>query len=257
MARVFAITGASSGLGRALALEYAAPGVALALIGRDEARLEGVAEHARRKGADVRLGQIDVRDRAAMSEFLLAFDAATPIDCLIAGAGVTLVTPAAGAVEDLTKSADLFDVNWNGVMNALAPVAPRMRIRRAGQIALFGSIAAFAPPPDSPSYAASKAAIVAFGLATRALYHADGVWISVVCPGFVETTMANSYECVKPLQMGAEEAARRIRRGLERRKAIIAFPWPLYLAACLQQWLPDPLRRRAMLMFRATARPQI
>ena len=256
MARVFAVTGASSGLGRALALEYAAPGVALALIGRDEARLEGVAEQARRKGADVRLGQIDVRDRAAMSEFLLALDAATPIDCLIASAGVTLVTPAAGAVEDLTKSADLFDVNWNGVMNTLAPVVPRMRRRGAGQIALFSSIAAFAPPPDSPSYAASKAAIVAFALATRALYHADGVSVSVVCPGFVDTNMANSFESVKPLQISAEDAARRIRRGLARRKAIIPFPWPLYLAARLQQWLPDPLRRRAMLMFRATARPR-
>ena len=199
MTRVIAITGASSGLGRALALEYAAPGVALALIGRDAGRLEEVAAQARAKGAEVRLGQIDVRDRAAMSEFLLAFDAATPIDCLIASAGVTMVTPAAGAVEDLTKSADLFDVNLNGVMNTLAPIAPRMRLRRAGQIALFGSIAAFAPPPDSPSYAASKAAIVAFGLATRALYHADGVSVSVVCPGFVDTPMTGSYDSVKPL----------------------------------------------------------
>src|SRR5271166_206591 len=140
MARVFAITGASSGLGRALALEYAAPGVALALIGRDEARLEGVAEHARRKGADVRLGQIDVRDRAAMSEFLLAFDAATPIDCLIAGAGVTLVTPAAGAVEDLTKSADLFDGIWTGYAGPLSRRwrldqrrLPRLRRNHHGQ----------------------------------------------------------------------------------------------------------------------------
>src|SRR5208337_819397 len=166
MARVFAITGASSGLGRALTLEYAAPGVALALIGRDANRLEEAAAKARAKGADVRVGRIDVRDRAAMSEFLLATDAATPIDCLLACAGVTMVTPTDGAVEDLTKSADLFDVNVNGVMNTLAPIAPLMRARRAGQIVLFGSIAAFAPPPDSPSYAASKAAIVAFALAT-------------------------------------------------------------------------------------------
>src|SRR5208337_1687000 len=236
MARVFAITGASSGLGRALTLEYAAPGVALALIGRDANRLEEAAAKARAKGADVRVGKIDVRDRAAMSEFLLAIDAATPIDCLIASAGVTMVTPAVGAVEDLTKSAELFDVNLNGAMNALAPVAPRMRRRGAGQIALFGSLAAFAPPPDSPSYAASKAAIVAFALATRALYHGDGVSVSVVCPGFVETPMANSFESPKPFLMSAEDAARRIRRGLEKKKAVIAFPWPLYLAARLQQW---------------------
>ena len=103
MARVIAITGASSGLGRALALEYGAPGVALALIGRDAARLEATAAEVRAKGAEVRLGVIDVRDCAAMSAFLLEMNSATPIDCLIASAAVSMVTPAAGAVEDLTQ----------------------------------------------------------------------------------------------------------------------------------------------------------
>ena len=78
MTRVIVITGASSGLGRALALEYAAPEVTLALIGRDASRLEEVAARARARGASVSVGKIDVRDRAAMSEFLLAVDAATP-----------------------------------------------------------------------------------------------------------------------------------------------------------------------------------
>jgi short-subunit dehydrogenase len=255
--RTIAITGASSGLGRALAIEYAAPGVTIAVIGRDAKRLGEVAAAARQRGARVCVGQIDVRDAAAMREFLLDFDAAAPIDCMITSAGISMVTPAHGAVEDLTRSAELFDVNLNGVMNALAPVAPLMRRRRGGQIALFGSVAAFAPPPDSPSYAASKAAIVAFGLATRALYHADGVSVSVVCPGFVDTPMTDSFDSAKPFLISAEDAARRIRRGLEQRKAIIAFPWPLYLAARLQQWLPDALRRRAMLVLRAVARPQV
>jgi hypothetical protein len=67
--------------------------------------------------------------------------------------------------------------------------------------------------------------------------------------------MTGSYDIMKPFLIGAEDAARRIRRGLERRKAVIAFPWQLYVAARLQQLLPDPLRRRAMLMYRATARP--
>ncbi len=76
MTRVIAITGASSGLGRALALEYSAPGVVLALIGRDALRLEEAAAQARAKGASVRIGKIDVRDRAALRAFLLAIDAA-------------------------------------------------------------------------------------------------------------------------------------------------------------------------------------
>jgi short-subunit dehydrogenase len=256
MTRGIVITGASSGLGRALSLEYAAPGVTLGLMGRNAARLEEVAALARTRGAAVRAGAIDVRDRAAMTEFLLAFDSAASIDCLIASAGVTMVTPAVGGVEDLTKSGELFDVNLNGVMNTIAPIAPLMRRRRAGQIALFGSMAAFAPPPDSPSYAASKAALVAFALATRALYRADGVSVSVICPGFVDTPMTDSYASWKPFLITAEDAARRIRRGLERRKAVIAFPLPVYLAARIQQLLPEPLRSLAMLTFRATERPR-
>jgi short-subunit dehydrogenase len=255
--RVIAITGASSGLGRALALEYAKPGVILALIARNPDRLGEAAAQAQGKGALVKVGRIDVRDRVAMSAFLLEVDAATPIDCLIASAGVSMVTPGHGEVDDLARSADLFDVNLNGALNALAPVAPLMRRRRAGQIALFGSIAAFAPPPDCASYAASKAALFAFALATRALYLADGVSVSVVCPGFVDTPMTDAYESAKPFLMGADEAARRIRRGLERRKAVIAFPRRLYLLARASQFLPDPLRRRAMLAFRATAKSKV
>ena len=255
MPRAIVITGASKGLGRALAIEYAAPGVALALMGRDAAGLAEVAERAKAKGAHVRIGRMDVRDRDAMRAFLVAVDEAEPTDCVIAAAGVTMVAPRAGAVEDLTRSEDLFAVNLNGVMNTLAPLAPRMRARRTGQIALFGSIAAFAPPPDSPSYAASKAAIVAFALATRASYDAAGVSVSVVCPGFVDTAMTRSYDSLKPFPLSAEEAARRIRRGLERRQATIAFPRRLYYAARLQQLLPEPLRRRLMLAFRATTRP--
>ncbi|HTR15380.1 MAG TPA: SDR family NAD(P)-dependent oxidoreductase [Roseiarcus sp.] len=257
MTKNIIITGASSGLGRALALEYAAPSRVLGLLGRDEHRLHETAERVRRKGAVAQTASIDVRDRDGMRSFLLDFDAAAPIDLLIASAGVTMVTPAPGEVEDLTKSPELFEVNVGGVMNTLAPVAPLMRRRRAGQIAVFGSIAAFAPPPDSPSYAASKAALVAFALATRALYRADGVSISVVCPGFVDTPMAASYSSWKPLSMSAEQAAKRIRRGLDRRKAIIAFPLPLYVAARLQQWLPDSLRIRTMLRYRAAARAAV
>ena len=252
--RAIVVTGASRGLGRALALEYAAPGVSLALIGRDFARLGQVAEAARGKGAAVRIGAIDVRDRQAMHDFLIAADDADPTDGIIASAGVTMVTPYVGGVEDLTRSQALFDVNLNGVMNTLAPLAPRMRARRRGQIAVFGSIAAFAPPPDSPTYAASKAAMLAFGLATRALYHPDGVSVSVVCPGFVDTDMTRSFDSIKPFQITEADAARRIRRGLDRRRAVIAFPRRLYYAARFQQILPDWLSRRILMRFRATAR---
>nr|WP_272884895.1 SDR family NAD(P)-dependent oxidoreductase [Candidatus Rhodoblastus alkanivorans] len=251
--RNIVITGASSGLGAALAREYAAPGVSLALIGRDLARLDRVAADSRQKGAKVWTAAIDVRDRAALGAFLLECDASAPLDGLILCAGVTSVTPSPGEVEDLDGAAELFDVNLGGAINAMAPIAPLMRRRRAGRIALFGSIAAFAPPPDCPSYAASKAALVAFGLATRTLYQADNVSVSVVCPGFVDTPMTSSYVSWKPFLVSSEKAARLIRRGLDRRKAIIAFPWPLYFAARLQQFLPQGVGARVLLRHRAFA----
>jgi len=254
MAINIVISGASSGLGRALALEYAKPGVTLGLLARNEDRLRETAAQVVLRGGVARIGLVDVRDRFALRDFLLHFDAHAPIDSLIASAGVTLVTPAVGSVEDLEAAASLFEVNLVGAMNMLAPVAPLMRARRSGRIAVFSSLAAFAAPPDSPSYAASKAALLAFGLATRALYRSDGVKVSVVCPGFVNTPMTDSYTSWKPLMVSPEQAARRIRRGLDRGEAIIAFPTLLYWAARCQALLPEPMRTAALMRFRAFAR---
>jgi short-subunit dehydrogenase len=199
------ITGASSGLGEALALEYAAPGATLGLIGRDRDRL----------------------------------------------AGVSSVTRADGEPEDLLAAKALFDINIGGVMNTIAPLAPLMRRRRAGQIAIVSSIGAFAPTPDAASYSASKIALVNFALATRELYRAEGVCVSVVCLGFVDTPMSRALVSWKPGLMTAEDAARRIRRGLERRKAVIAFPLFLYFLARAQQSLPLSLQGALLMAFRA------
>jgi short-subunit dehydrogenase len=256
MARSIVISGASSGIGRALALEYAAPGVTLGLIGRNEARLADIANRSREKGAIVHAAALDVRDRAAIGSFLLALDAASPIDCMIANAGIAMGTTPDGEVEDLSKVGELFEVNLNGVLNTIAPIAPVMRRRGAGQIALMSSLAAFAPLPDGAAYSASKAAIVAFGLATRQRYRAEGVSVSVICPGYVVTPMSDAYLGWKPFLISAEDAARRIRRGLERRKAIIAFPLALYVAARVQQLLPEPLRRLGLAAFHATGQPR-
>jgi short-subunit dehydrogenase len=251
------ITGASSGIGQALALEYAAPGVALALVGRNQERLADIAERAGAKGAAATTAMIDVRDSAAMSAFLLAFDDEAPVDCVIASAGITSVTrKGEQPEEDFLRSKDVFDVNLGGVVNAIAPLAPRMRRRRSGQIGLISSIAAFAPLPDQAVYSASKAALVALALAIRPLYLRDGVSVSAVCPGYVDTPMVASFTGLRPGQMTAAQAARRIRRGLDRRKAIIAFPLTLYLGARVQQWLPAALREPIMLAFQARKKPE-
>ena len=185
-----------------------------------------------------------------------SYDAAAPIDCVIANAGVAMGTTPDGEAEDLSKAMDLFAVNLMGVLNTIAPVVPAMRRRGSGQIAVVSSLAAFAPLPDGATYSASKAALVAFALATRERYRSDGVSVSAICPGFVVTPMSEAYRGWKPFLVSAEDAARRIRRGLERRKAIIAFPLPLYVAARAQQLLPERLRRFGLSAFRAYGQPR-
>jgi short-subunit dehydrogenase len=246
------ITGASSGLGRALALEYAAPGITLALIGRDKNRLLAIAEVAQKRGASVSTASLDVRDTEGMREFLLALDRQAPVDCVIANAGVSSVTSVDGEPEDLERAKEVFDINIGGVLNTpRAPGPPLRPPRRAGNIAIVSSINAFAPTPDAASYSASKIALVNFAIATRALYRSDGVSVSLICPGFVDTPMSRALVSWKPGLLTAEVAARRIRRGLDKRRAVIAFPLFLYFLARAQQSLPLSLQGPLMMAFRA------
>jgi short-subunit dehydrogenase len=125
-----------------------------------------------------------------------------------------------------------------------------MRERRRGRIVFLSSIAALAPLPDAAAYSASKAALLAYGLAMRERLRDDGIRVNVVCPGFVTTPMAADYLGWKPFEISPEDAAQRIVRGLARDRAVIAFPWPLVFAARLQQMLPERLRRLGASAFR-------
>ena len=118
-----------------------------------------------------------------------------------------------------------------------------------GQIAIVSSIVGFRDMPGTPAYSASKAAVKAYGEALRGWLAADGIKVSVVCPGFVRTRMTDNNPYPMPLIIDPDKAARIIRRGLERNKARIVFPWPMHLAALLLAVLPpawtDPLLTRA------------
>ncbi len=251
-----AITGASSGLGRALAVEYAAPGVVLHLLGRNPTRLEETAGLARQKGAEIRMAAIDVRDSTAMSNFLWDGDASAPIDCLIANAGITHGSHPDGGLEDFASIQGIMDVNFGGALNSLLPLIGPMRQRRRGQIVLVSSLAAFAPQADGVGYAASKAALFALAMSLRDALRHEGLSVHSICPGYVDTPMSARYLGWKPLLMSAERAARRIRAGVARDKAVVAFPLPLYFAARVQQILPGPLRRIGMGCFRYKISPE-
>lgn len=233
------ITGASSGIGAALAKLYAGPGVSLHLSGRDAERLRAVGEACRGRGASVHEAVVDVRDRAAMAAWIQAADDARPLDLVIANAGIA--ASGAASKDDEARIRDIFAVNLDGVLNTVLPILPRLRQRRSGQIAVISSIAGYRGVPGSPAYSASKVAVKAWGEALRGRHARDGIRVSVVCPGFVVSRMTAENTFAMPLLMEAEPAAAIIRRGLERNRPRITFPWPMAVGAWLFMALPPRL----------------
>jgi short-subunit dehydrogenase len=217
------ITGASSGIGEALALEYAAPGVALALSGRDAERLKAVAEACRARGAAVDAARIDVVDRDAVAAWLTRFDDAHPVDLLIANAGVS-IDKDNSSLDDFSIVRETMAVNVDGVFNTVEPLIGRMMGRRRGQIALVSSLASFIGLPYSASYNASKAAVRVWGESIRYVLKKHGVGVSVICPGFVISRLTASAPFPMPFLMTPAQAAAIIRRGLARNRPRIAFP---------------------------------
>jgi len=240
------ITGASSGIGENLALAYAAPGVRLAITGRDEARLAGVAERCRGAGATVTAARVDAADRKAMADWLRGIDAATPIDLMIANAGIASGTPEGREDPDLARRT--FDVNLTGVLNSLQPLIEPMIARKRGQLVIMSSLASFRGFAGSAAYCASKAAVRVWGEGMRNELARHGVEVNVVCPGFVVSRMTAVNKFHMPFLMETGRAAAIIKRGLARNKSRISFPWPMSAALWLLATLPaawtDPFMRR-------------
>jgi short-subunit dehydrogenase len=249
VSRTVVITGASSGIGKALALRYARDKAVLGLLGRSSARLHDVADQCRRLGAAVQTATLDIRARSEMEQWLQNFDANAPIDVLIANAGVMAGRLADADIESSTASYALMETNVLGVLNSIQPVLPRMMARHRGQIGIVSSIAAFVPLPDAPSYCGSKSAVLTYGLALRSALRQSGIGVSVICPGYVVTPMMQQESGRKPFAMAPESAADLIVRGLERNRSIIAFPFLFALITRLGGLLPDSVRRWTMPRF--------
>lgn len=233
------ITGASSGIGAALAQAYAAPDVRLVLGGRNPERLNAVARACRDAGATVAARIADVTDRTAMTEWVTAEDAVRPLDLVIANAGISAGT--GGGTEPPEQTRAIFAVNVDGVLNTVLPALECMRPRRAGQIGIVSSVAGFRGFPGAPAYCASKAAVKVWGEGLRGWLASEGIGVSVILPGFVETGMTAANAFPMPFLMPSDRAARIIQRGLTRNRGRIAFPWPTVAAAWLAGALPDAL----------------
>jgi short-subunit dehydrogenase len=252
MAQRIVITGASSGIGKALALRYAREGASLGLLGRDKDRLEAVAVECRALGAEVETGAIDVRSRAKLMQWIVDFDRVVPVDLVIANAGVMEGTPPGGQIEPPDAAYALMETNVLGLLNTVQPLLPAMMARGRGQVALISSIAGFVPLADSPSYSASKAAVLSYGLSLRDLLLPHGVGVCVICPGYISTPMMHRENGPKPFVMTADKAAELIARGIDRNKPMVVIPRFFGTMTRISGLLPERVRRWSSKSFRFT-----
>ncbi len=228
------ITGASSGIGEALALAYAKPGVRLSLSGRDPMRVAAVGEACRQKGATADSTVMDATDHTAMVAWIRACDHAQPLDLVIANAGIS-----GGLGESMDVTRRIFAVNIDGVANTVLPAVELFRARRRGQIAIVSSLAGFRGIGGSPAYCASKAAVKVWGEGLRNSLAIENIGVSVICPGFVVSRMTDVNKFPMPFLMSAEKATGIIQRGLAANKGRIAFPWPMLFGVWLLAAMPD------------------
>lgn len=238
-----AITGASSGLGRALAVALASPGAVVHLSGRDPARLAETARLVRARAAEATETLLDVRETAAVAAWIAR---AGPLDLVIANAGVSGGT-AGGTAESAAQIRTMVETNVSGVINTVLPAIGLMRDQVPqpdgvrGRIAVIASIAAFVPAPGAPTYCASKAFADAWTVASAETLAREGILLTSVCPGYVATPMTESNPFPMPGLMSAERAAAIILRGVARGRRRVVFPWWLGLAARMAGLLPARL----------------
>ena len=229
------ITGASSGLGAALARAYAAPGVHLHLGARRADLLAAVAESCRDKGADVSERTIDVTGADDMAAWIGQAHQTRALDLVIANAGISGGT--SGGPESGAQVRAIFAVNVDGVFNTVLPAIPLLAGGR-GQVGIMASLA------GHRAYCGSKAAVKVWGEGLRGDLAAQGIGVSVIMPGFVTTPMTAVNDFAMPFLMSPERAAAIIMRGLARNRPRIAFPAPTSFIAWLLGALPPAITDR-------------
>lgn len=243
--QVAVITGASSGIGWALAKVLAAAGCKVGLVARRQEQLVALAGEIQQTGGVVALAAADVAQRQQTLDAIQEVAAKLgPVDLLIANAGVgapTVLEPF--NVHDVEK---MFRVNVLGVVYAIEAVLPGMLQRGRGHLAAVSSLAAYKGLPGESGYTSSKAAVNNFMEGLRIQLRGRGIAVTTICPGFVKTPMTEVNQFKMPFLLEADEAARRIVRALAQRKKVFNFPWQMSLLMKLTACLPDWMVARVM-----------
>ena len=229
--KVVLLTGASSGIGRGLALELARRGAKLGLVARRSELLQEIAGEIsagrdNEDATDVLLFTADVQDAEAMRAAALQLSTAFgKIDVLIANAGTGVTNP--GAEFDVAKLAAVVNINLIGAANSVAAVLPEMISRGSGHLVVMSSLAAYRGLPKSAAYCASKAGVSSMFESFRLDLEPRGIDVTIIHPGFIKTPLTAGRQAQLPWLMEVDEAVNRILRAVEKRKKSYAFPWQL------------------------------
>lgn len=244
------LTGASSGIGRAMAIEYGKHGARLLLIARRADLLTEVAQAATAAGGSAITLAADVTDpelpARALAEAERAFGG---IDAIIMNAGIGY--PAFADQFNAAQTEEVMAVNYVSVVRMLAAALPGMLRQDRGQLVAVSSLAAYRGMPGSAAYNASKAAVTVLMESLRTELRGSGVTITTIAPGFVRTPMTDRNEFQMPFLMEPEEAARRVVRAIERGKTFYSFPLPTTIAVRLSQILPNAIYDRIIALGRS------
>ena len=230
------LTGASSGIGEALAKHYAGRGDTLGLAARRVDRLRALKSSL---STPVEIYECDVRDvtqvKAAATDFTARHG--TP-DIVIANAGVSFGT-LTEYEEDVEAFREILEVNVMGMVNAFHPFVAPMRERGSGTLAGIASVAGFRGLPGAAGYSASKAAAIRYLEALRLELRGTGVAVTTVCPGFIRTPMTAKNPYPMPFIIGVDDAARRIARVIDARRSFAVIPWPMAILGRILTLLPN------------------
>jgi len=220
------ITGASSGIGGALAIKLAKRGAKLGLVARRAEALGEIARAVETAGSRALVLPADVRDADSLRKAAEQLQSALgSVVVLIANAGIGPTRDASNL--DAAEVSDVINVNVVGASNSVAAVVPQMVARGEGHLVVISSLAAYRGLPRSAAYCASKAAVSAFFESVRLDLEPKGIAVTIIHPGFIKTPLTSGREAQMPFLMELDEAVDKIMRAIEKRKKSYAFPWQL------------------------------
>ncbi len=245
------ITGASSGIGAALARHYAGRGATLGLAARRAEQMQALADSL---STQVCVYALDVADSAALAAAAQDFITRHGVpDIVIANAGISSGTRAELAA-DLAVLSRIMQTNVLGLAATLQPFVAPMRERGSGVLAGIASVAGFRGMPGAGAYCASKSAAITWLESLRTELYGSGVDVVTVCPGYVATPLTAGNRHAMPFLLQAPEAARRIARAISARKRLTIIPWQMRLVFFFLRRMPNRLYDR--LFARAPRKPR-